>query len=91
MRWSPGPSGEIYLVNDSGKRGSIMEKALKLKRASVVKLTKNSDGELGSRDGGRQAGLSGRNQPYRGPPLCGGCGSSSKIHVYEIGTGWTKS
>jgi hypothetical protein len=39
-----GPKGEIYLVNDSGKRGSLLEKALKLKRASVVKLEKNSDG-----------------------------------------------
>jgi len=39
-----GPGREIYLVNDSGKRGSLMEKALKLKRASVVKLRKRSDG-----------------------------------------------
>jgi arylesterase / paraoxonase len=39
-----GPDGEIYLVNDSGKRGSMMEKALKLKRASVEKLTKKRDG-----------------------------------------------
>jgi len=40
-----GPGGEIYLVNDSGKRGSMLEKALKLKRASVMKLTKRSDGQ----------------------------------------------
>lgn len=39
-----GPRGEIYLVNDSGKRGSMWEKALKLKRASVEKLEKSSDG-----------------------------------------------
>jgi len=39
-----GPRGEIYLVNDSGKRGSLWEKALKLKRASVEKLEKNSNG-----------------------------------------------
>jgi hypothetical protein len=39
-----GNNGEIYLVNDSGKRGSIWEKALKLKRASVVKLEKTKDG-----------------------------------------------
>jgi arylesterase / paraoxonase len=39
-----GPAGEIFLVNDSGKRGSMMEKALKLKRASVEKLVKNQDG-----------------------------------------------
>ena len=29
-----GPHGEIYLVNDSGKRGSLWEKALKLKHAN---------------------------------------------------------
>lgn len=39
-----GPDGEIYLVNDSGKRGSMMEKALKLKRASVEKIQKDSAG-----------------------------------------------
>jgi hypothetical protein len=39
-----GPGGEIYLVNDSGKRGSLMEKALKLKRASVERLGKNREG-----------------------------------------------
>ncbi len=40
-----GPQGEIYLVNDSGKRGSLLEKALKLKRASVVRLVKDRDGK----------------------------------------------
>jgi len=39
-----GTDGEIYLVNDSGKRGSLFEKALKLKRASVERLEKNSQG-----------------------------------------------
>ena len=39
-----GPNGEIYLVNDSGKRGSLWEKALKLKRANLVKLTKDNEG-----------------------------------------------
>jgi len=42
-----GQKGEIYLVNDSGKRGSLWEKILKLKRASVVKLVKNKDGHWG--------------------------------------------
>jgi hypothetical protein len=40
-----GSKGEIYLVNDSGKRGSLWEKALKLKRASLVKLTKDNEGK----------------------------------------------
>ncbi len=39
-----GPQGEIYLVNDSGKRGSLWEKILKLKRASVVRIEKNDNG-----------------------------------------------
>lgn len=40
-----GPSGEIFFVNDSGKRGSMAEKIFKLKRASVVRLSKNQDGQ----------------------------------------------
>ena len=40
-----GPGGEIFLVNDAGKRGSIMEKMLKLKRASVVRIARNGEGE----------------------------------------------
>ena len=39
-----GDNGEIFLANDSGKRGSLWEKALKLKRASVVRLEKSNDG-----------------------------------------------
>ena len=39
-----GREGEIYVVNDSGKRGSIMEKILKLKRASLLMLKKDSLG-----------------------------------------------
>ena len=37
-----GPNQEIYFVNDSGKRGSMAEKALKLKRASAVRLVKDT-------------------------------------------------
>jgi hypothetical protein len=40
-----GPDGEIYFVNDSGKRGSLAEKIFRLKRASLVCLTKGSDGK----------------------------------------------
>jgi len=39
-----GSGGEIYLVNDSGKRGSLWEKILRLKRANLVKLTKDKEG-----------------------------------------------
>lgn len=38
-----GQNGEIYLVNDSGKRGSLTEKLFRLKRASVELLEKNNN------------------------------------------------
>ena len=78
-----GPGGEIYLVNDSGKRGSMMEKALKLKRASVEKLTKNSDGEwvaeMVADKLGYPAGIN-----RIGDQLYVGDAVLSKIHVYQI-------
>jgi hypothetical protein len=39
-----GPSGEVYVVNDSGKRGSMAEKALKMRRANVVRLARDDEG-----------------------------------------------
>ncbi len=78
-----GPGREIYLVNDSGKRGSMMEKALKLKRASVVKLTKKSDGkwhaEMVADKLGYPAGIN-----RIGDRLYVGDAVLHKIHVYEI-------
>ena len=78
-----GPDGEIYLVNDSGKRGSIMEKALKLKRASVEKLTKGSDGtwkaEMVADKLGYPAGIN-----RIGDQLYVGDAVLNKIHVYQI-------
>lgn len=78
-----GPGREIYLVNDSGKRGSMMEKALKLKRASVVKLTKKSDGiwraEMVADKLGYPAGINRiDDQLYVGDAVL------HKIHVYQI-------
>lgn len=40
-----GPDGEIYFVNDSGKRGSMAEKIFKLRRASIVRLMKDAEGQ----------------------------------------------
>ena len=78
-----GPNGEIYLVNDSGKRGSLMEKALKLKRASVEKLEKNSDGNWEATmvaDGlGYPAGIN-----RIGDRLYVGDAVLHRIHVYQI-------
>jgi len=78
-----GPNGEIYLVNDSGKRGSIVEKALKLKRASVVKLKKKGDdswvAEMVADKLGYPAGIN-----RIGTKLYVGDAVLHKIHVYEI-------
>jgi len=79
-----GPDGEIYLVNDSGKRGSILEKALRLKRASVVKLTKNGEAsweaEMVAHRLGYPAGIN-----RIGDRLYVGDAVLHKIHVYQIG------
>jgi hypothetical protein len=50
LQYSPnalvtGPGGAIYFVNDSGKRGSIAEKAFRLKRANVVRITQQANGD----------------------------------------------
>lgn len=78
-----GPGREIYLVNDSGKRGSMLEKALKRKRASVVKLTKNSNGkwvaEMVADKLGYPAGIN-----RIGDRLYVGDAVLHKIHVYQI-------
>jgi len=78
-----GPGREIYLVNDSGKRGSMMEKVLRLKRASVEKLTKKSDGKWHAEmvaDGlGYPAGIN-----RIGDQLYVGDAVLNKIHVYQI-------
>jgi len=78
-----GPGREIYLVNDSGKRGSMMEKVLKLKRASVEKLTKGSDGtwkaEMVADKLGYPAGIN-----RIGDQLYVGDAVLHKIHVYQI-------
>lgn len=78
-----GPGREIYLVNDSGKRGSMLEKALKLKRASVVKIVKESDGlwhaEMVADKLGYPAGINRiDDRLYVGDAVL------HKIHVYEI-------
>lgn len=78
-----GAGREIYLVNDSGKRGSMLEKALKLKRASVMKLSKKSDGKWRSEmvvdKLGYPAGINRiDDRLYVGDAVL------HKIHVYQI-------
>lgn len=78
-----GPDGEIYLVNDSGKRGSMMEKALKLKRASVEKLEKQADGSWKAKMVADKLGYpAGINRI--GDHLYVGDAVLHRIHVYQI-------
>jgi len=78
-----GQNGEIYLVNDSGKRGSLMEKVFKLKRASVELLEKNSkDTWEAKRVAGKLGYPAGINRI--GDHLYVGDAVLNKIHVYQI-------
>ena len=78
-----GKAGEIYLVNDSGKRGSLMEKILKLKRASLVRLKKGPDGrwdsEIMAFELGYPAGIN-----RIGNTLFAGDATMNEIHRYNI-------
>jgi hypothetical protein len=79
-----GANGEIYLVNDSGKRGSMWEKALKLKRASVVKLEKNGEGDWVGKTVADKLGYpAGINRI--GQSLYVGDAVLNKLHIYDIG------
>ena len=79
-----GPSGEIYVVNDSGKRGSLAEKIFRLKKASVVRFDKiggdgNWKGRLVAGQLGYPAGINRiGNKIYAGDAVL------HKIHVYKI-------
>ena len=80
-----GPMGEIYVVNDSGKRGSLAEKILRLKRASIVRLQKTeSDWEvkLMAEGLGYPAGINRiGNRLYVGDAIL------HRIHVFRIKNG----
>ncbi|MGW8316244.1 MAG: hypothetical protein ACWGNV_11630, partial [Bacteroidales bacterium] len=78
-----GPEGEIYLVNDAGKRGSILEKALKLKRAGVVKINRNGEGNWKALTVADELGYpAGINRI--GDTLYVGDAILHRIHVYAI-------
>jgi hypothetical protein len=78
-----GPQGEIYVVNDSGKRGSILEKALKLKRATVIRLEKDPGGSwIANQVAGGLGYPAGINRI--GDQLYVGDAVLHRIHVYTI-------
>lgn len=79
-----GPGGDIYFVNDSGKRGSLIEKILKLKRASVVRLRKDADGSWDAKIMAYKLGYpAGINRI--GDKLYAGDAIQHVIHTYKIG------
>ena len=79
-----GPNGEIYVVNDSGKRGSIMEKVFKLKRASLVLLKKSPEGLWESQymaiELGYPAGIN-----RIGNIIYAGDATQNQIHTFRMG------
>jgi len=78
-----GPQKEIYVVNDSGKRGSILEKALRLKRANVIRLDKAPGGTWSAREVAGNLGYpAGINRI--GNRLYVGDAVLHRIHVYTI-------
>jgi hypothetical protein len=79
-----GNSGEIYFTNDAGKRGSTAEKIFRLKRANVVRLTKdpssgNWKSSLMAVDLGYPAGIN-----RIGDKIFVGDAILNRIHVYHI-------
>jgi hypothetical protein len=78
-----GAHGDIFIVNDSGKRGSILEKALKLNRANIVKLGRNAggnwQGKIVAAKLGYPAGIN-----RIGDTLYAGDAIKHKLHVYKI-------
>ena len=78
-----GENGEIYIVNDSGKRGSIMEKAVKLNRANIVRMDRESKnvwkGEIVAEKLGYPAGIN-----RLGSTLFVGDAVNHLLHIYEI-------
>ncbi len=78
-----GRQGEIYVVNDSGKRGSLMEKILRLKRASLIMLNKGPVGNWSSQymaiELGYPAGIN-----RIGNSIFAGDAIQNQIHVYRI-------
>jgi len=78
-----GEHGDIYLVNDAGKRGSVLEKILKLNRADIVRLRKTADNHWeGSSLAGKLGYPAGINRI--GNTLYAGDAVNHLLHVYTI-------
>ncbi len=78
-----GANGEIYIVNDSGERGNMMEKILKLKRANIVRMDKLSDNNWEARIVAEKLGYpAGINR--LGKILYVGDAVNHLLHIYSI-------
>ncbi len=81
-----GPLGDIYFVNDSGKRGSLAEKIFRLRRASLVRLFRDTEEQwtfqMIASNLGYPAGINRiGNQIYVGDVIL------HRIHVFSITSG----
>ena len=78
-----GTNGELYVVNDAGKRNSMMEKIFRLNRANIIRLEKNTSGEweaaVAAEGLGMPAGIN-----RIGTTLYAGDAVNNLMHVYEI-------
>lgn len=78
-----GPGGAIYIVNDSGKRGSLLEKILKLNRANIVRLEKDEYGkwqaEIAAEGLGYPAGIN-----HLDSIIYVGDAVNHRLHLYRI-------
>lgn len=78
-----GEHGEIYIVNDCGTRGRMIEKILKMKKANIVRMTKQAankwDAEIVAEKLGYPAGIN-----RLGNTLYAGDAVLNKLHVYTI-------
>jgi hypothetical protein len=81
-----GSNGELFIVNDSGKRGSMVEKILKLKRANIVRLARDAGGEWqGSVVADKLGYPAGINRID--DKLYAGDAVYHRLHVYRISSG----
>lgn len=78
-----GPAGELFVVNDAGKRNSMMEKIFRLNRANIVRLEKNAPGNweatVAAGGLGMPAGIN-----RIGTTLYAGDAVNNVLHVYGI-------
>ncbi len=81
-----GTNRELFVVNDAGKRGSMIEKILKLKRANIVQLSRDTNGEWRGRIVADKLGYpAGINRI--GDMLYVGDAIYHRLHVYRISSG----